>query len=273
MAARGSGPSPGVYPIDSGVAELSPSDGGWLVTINGAESSHVAPDEPGRLDFEYMRQMMMLLEHHRPPDTTAPGPRALHLGAAACALPRYIHHRYYGARQVAVEIDAALATYAREWFDLPRAPALRIRVGDARDVVEQLTPHTRDVVIRDAFRGDRAPAHLTTVEFTRAVARVLDDDGVYLVNCADDRRLGLARAEVATIGAVFGHLAVVADAAMLKGRRTGNVVIAASRRPIEATAGLVRELLSDPLPAQILDDGKARDFARGAPVNTDADLA
>ncbi|MFT4199448.1 spermidine synthase [Gordonia sp. (in: high G+C Gram-positive bacteria)] len=262
MAARSSGPEPGRYPIDSGTAELSPVGGGWLVTINGAESSHIDPDDPGRLDFEYMRQMATLIEQRFPSGSR--GPRVLHLGAAACALPRYVDHRHPGARQVAVEIDAALAAYAREWFDLPRSPALRIRVGDARDVVEQLTSGTRDIVVRDAFAGDRAPEHLTTVEFTRAVAELLDDGGLYLVNCADDRRLALARSEVATIASVFGHVVLVADAAMLKGRRTGNVVIAASDRPIEVTAALTRTLLADPQPAQILDAARTRAFAGGA---------
>ena len=146
---------------------------------------------------------------------------------------------------------------------------MRIRVGDAREVVEHLTPKTRDIVIRDAFIGERAPAHLTTVEFTESVAALLDDGGRYLVNCADDRRLLLARAEVATIGAVVEHVAVSADAAMLKGRRTGNVVIAASNDPIDATAALTRALLSDPLPAQILDGQRARAFAGNAEVLRD----
>ncbi|WP_290713104.1 MULTISPECIES: spermidine synthase [Gordonia] len=262
VAPRSTGPVPGLYPIDTGTAELSPSDGGWLVRINGAESSHIDPDDPRRLDFEYMRQMALVIDEHF--DFASRGPRVLHLGAAACALPRFLDHRYEGARQVAVEIDAALATYAREWFDLPRAPALRIRVGDARAVAEGLTPGTRDIVVRDAFRGERAPTHLTTVEFTEAVAALLDTGGMYLVNCADDRGLRLARAEVATIAGVFAHVAVIADAAMLKGRRTGNVVIAAAHEPIVATASLTRALLSDPLPAQILDRDRARAFAGGA---------
>lgn len=271
MAPRNTDPVPGIYPIDTGTAELSPSGQGWLVCINGAESSHIDPTDPLQLDFEYMRQMALVIEERF---GSAPrAPRALHLGAAACALPRYLHHRFPASRQVAVEIDAALAAYAREWFDLPRAPALRIRVGDARAVVEQLTPRTRDIVVRDAFIAERAPAHLTSLEFTEAVAALLDDGGIYLVNCADDRRLGLARAEVATIAEVFPHVAVIADAAMLKGRRTGNVVIVAACEPVEATAALTRALLSDPLPAQILDGERARAFAGGAAALHDAALA
>ncbi|GAB90541.1 hypothetical protein GORHZ_105_00120 [Gordonia rhizosphera NBRC 16068] len=261
-------PTAGTYRIDTGVAELSHDTiaGGWMLTINGAESSHIHPD-PSVLEFEYMRQMAALLEYLRDDD----GPwRVLHLGAAACALPRYLAHRYPSARQVAVEIDAELARLAREWFDLPRAPLLRIRVGDAREVVTALTAQTRDVVIRDAFVDGRTPRHLITREFIEQVQRVLAPDGLYLANCGDNRDLVLARGEVATVASVFAHVAVIADAAMLKGRRTGNVVLAASDRPIEAIPKLVRALLSDPQPAQMLTDRQAREFGSAA-VRHDAD--
>ena len=44
-------PTPGRYDIDTGVAELSPDTiaGGWLLTINGAHSSHIHPDDPTAL--------------------------------------------------------------------------------------------------------------------------------------------------------------------------------------------------------------------------------
>ncbi len=50
---------------------------------------------------------------------------------------------------------------------------------------------------------------------------------------------------------------------MFKGRRTGNIVIAGSDTPLDPSATLVRTLLSDPLPAQILSGDRAREFARG----------
>ena len=46
----------GVYPISTGEAELVP-DGyhsdGWLLLINGVQSSHVIVGQPRMLDFEY----------------------------------------------------------------------------------------------------------------------------------------------------------------------------------------------------------------------------
>lgn len=259
-------PVAGTYPIDSGTCELTRDrfTDGWLLSINGAHSSHIDPDDPSALDFEYMRYMAAAIADQ---STRFGAPRVLHLGAAACALPRYLATEYPGARQVAVEIDGELARLVREWFDLPRAPALRIRVGDGRAVVESLTTDSRDIVVRDAFGGEpaRTPTHLTTIEFTYAVRNVLRPGGMYLANCGDSRDLTLARAEVATVAAVFEHVAVIADAGMLKGRRTGNVVIVGSDSPLDASSTLVRTLLADPMPAQILTGEKARSFGRSTP--------
>ncbi|MDL9937320.1 fused MFS/spermidine synthase [Gordonia sp. ABSL1-1] len=267
-AASVGGPVAGRHPIDSGIAELTPDPiaGGWLLTINGAHSSHIDPDDPGLLDFEYLRQMAAVIDERHAPDDHL---RVLHLGGAACALARYLADRYAQARQVAVEIDAELARLVREWFDLPRAPLLRIRVGDARAVTAGLSPASRDVVVRDAFVGDRAPVHLTTVEFTRSVHDVLAPGGLYLANCGDGRNLALARAEAATIASVFDNVMLIADPAMLKGRRVGNVVLVGSDGPLEASPALVRRLLSDPLPAHVVAGRAARDFGTVALLDHD----
>lgn len=255
-------PIAGSYPIDTGTAELAPDpiSGGWLLQINGTHSSHIDPDDPRVLDFEYLRQMAAVIEDRYPDDAVRL--RALHLGGAACALARYLADHYSDARQVAVEIDAELARLVREWFDLPRAPLLRIRVGDARAVAESLQPASREVVIRDAFDSGRTPTHLTTVEFVRAVAALLVPGGLYLANCGDSRDLALVRADVAAVAEVFGNVMLIADPAMLKGRRTGNVVIVGSDRPLDPSASLVRRLLSDPLPAHVIAGDEAITFGR-----------
>lgn len=261
-------PEAGVFQISTGTAELAGDGvGGWLLTINGAQSSHVDPFDPANLEFEYMRQMTAALDDAHP-DRTAPL-RMLHLGAAACALPRSLAHRYPRSRHVAVEIDAELARLARDWFDLPRAPRLRIRVGDAREVVEALTEGTRDVVIRDVFAESVTPTHLKTVEFTRAVRRLLAPGGLYLANCGDRRDLQSVRREVATIAEVFSEIELIADPSMFKGRRSGNIVVVAGDGPLPDSPTLERILRSDPEPARLLTGSAAIDFARRAPAFRD----
>lgn len=271
-AGGAAGPAEGIYPISSGTAELirdQDSPGAWLLKINGVQSSHVVVGDPLTLDFEYMRWMAALVESRWP---VAPGPslRVLHLGGGACSLARYLAARYPQARQVVVEIDAKLAELVRGWFDIPRAPLVRIRVGEARMVTESLTEGSRDLIIRDVFAGSRTPLPLTTLEFTRAARRVLAPGGIYVVNCGDSPRLETARREVATIGEVFGHVAVIADPPMLKGRRYGNVVIAGSDQPLGEDPQLARRLLGGAVPARMLDRDEAAKFAGGAPSLQDA---
>ena len=62
------------------------------------------------------------------------------------------------------------------------------------------------------------------------------------------------------------HVAAVADPAMLKGRRYGNVVLAASRAALPAAgsadaAALAKELLGGSLPAQYKDTAWCRQLA------------
>lgn len=257
----GDGPVPGVYPIDTGTCELLAdpmNPGGWVVEVNGVPSSHIDLSDPSRLDFEYMRWIGLLVRERWTADARL---RALHLGGGACSLARHVAAVYPQSRQVVVEIDGKLAELARTWFDLPRAPRLRIRVGEARAVTETLTDATRDVVIRDVFAGDTTPQALTTVEFTRHVRRVLAPGGMYVVNCGDHRDLTTARREAATIGELFTYTAAIADPAMLKGRRRGNIILAGSDVPLGDSAELARDLLGGPVPAHVWGDEQTRSFA------------
>ena len=178
-------------------------------------------------------------------------------------MARYLAWRYPAARQAVVELDAALTRLVREWLDLPRAPLLRIRAGEAREVTESLHESSREVILRDVFAGEQTPGHMRTVEFARHVDRVLTPDGIYLMNVGDTRNLKGTRAELAALLEVFEHVGAVADPAMLKGRRYGNVVLAASHAPLpepgsEAGAALAKELLGGPLPAQYKDTAWCR---------------
>ncbi|WP_299576989.1 spermidine synthase [uncultured Williamsia sp.] len=259
----------GTYPIDTGTAVITTDiDGqGWLLEVNGVQSSHVAAD-PTRLDFEYMRWIAAVVADRLDLDEPL---RALHLGAAGCALPRHLAAVAPASRHVAVEIDAALADLVRARFDIPRAPIVRLRVGDARTVTEGLTPDSRDLVVVDVFAGARTPAHLTTVEFVDAVHRVLRPGGLVVMNIADTRDLAYARRQIATVADRFEHLMLVADPAMLKGRRYGNVVVAASDEPLPASPALVRDLLVDAVPASVREGAAVHAFIAGARPYTDAD--
>lgn len=234
----------------------------WLLFVNGVPSSSIDLSDPMRLDFGYMRWIATLIESRW--DRAEPL-KALHLGAGACSLPRYIAAVFPNARQVAVEIDAALAKLVRDQFDLPKAPLLRIRVGDARDVVEGLHPSSRDVVVRDVFAGNMTPRLLTTVEFTEHVRRVLRPGGVYVVNSGNVGETAGWREEVATICQCFPHVVVVGEAAVVRGRRGGNVVIAASDNPLPH-AEFARRIRKNPVPMAVYGGDDAQQLGEGMRV-------
>jgi spermidine synthase len=250
-------------PIASGTAELvTTPDDPTAVTlmVNGVPSSHLDLADPLRLDFEYMQQMAAVLDAVPAGD----GPfRAVHLGAAGCAMARWVDARRPGSRQVAVDLDPILVDLVRGWFDLPRSPALRLRAGDARIQLESLADSSADAVLRDVFAGDRTPEHVATVEFTASVHRVLRAGGVYLANCADRPPLGLARDEVATVSEVFAHVGLVAEPGVLRGRRYGNLLLIGTDDPaLLDDPGLARALRSLPVPARLLVGDELHEFAR-----------
>jgi len=266
----------GPVPISTGTAEIRRDrDDPRLVTVlvNGVPSSSLHLDEPERLDFEYMQQMAVFVAHVAP---SAAALSVIHLGAAGCAFARHVHATRPGSRQTAVELDPSLAELARAWFSLPRAPALRIRAGDARDVLHQLPEASADVVVRDVFAGDRTPPHVVTRQFLLDVARVLRPGGLYLANCADRPPLTHARSEVATALAVMADVALVAEPGQLRGRRYGNLVVAGTTAGAPTGAGsllgradVARDLRSLPSPARLVHGTELSAFAAGAPVLED----
>jgi spermidine synthase len=234
----------------------------WMLLVDGVPQSHVDLDDPGYLDFEYVRRLGHVI------DTAAPAGqplRVLHLGAGALTLARYVAVTRPGSPQLAVEIDAALVELVR--LRLP-ARRVRVRVGDARAVLERRRPGSYDVMIADVFAGGRTPAHLTTVEFATAARRVLSDAGVFAANVADGAPLAHARAQVATARAVFGEVALIADAGVLRGRRFGNLVLVASPRPLPVDR-LTRLAAADPMPGRVLHGDSLTRFAAGAKPVTD----
>ena len=264
------GAAAGVYPISTGEAELVP-DGyhadGWLLLINGVQSSHVIVGQPRMLDFEYMRWIAAVLDSHIQTHLNPDKLRITHLGGGACSLARYCADVYPNSRNAVVELDAKLAEYVREWFDIPKSPRVKIRVGDAGAVTRSFAPASRDVVIRDVFAVDKTPAELTSVDFVRAVDHSMAPGGLYILNCGDGPSLDGARAEVAALFEVFEQVCLVADAAMLKGRRRGNIIITASHSPLPAAgsaeaAAISRTLMGGGVPAQYRDSAQTRQFAR-----------
>lgn len=267
-----SGPVAGTYEGEYSVIELeadSYTTDGWLISINGVPSSHIVLGQPQALEFEYMRWIATGARAFIDAHLDASKLRITHLGGGACTMARYFADVYPQSRNTVVELDAELARLAREWFDIPRAPRVKIRVDDARAVAESFTPESRDVIIRDVFAGAVTPENFTTVEFFEHCQRGLATGGLYIANCGDHSDLRGAKTELAGMMEVFQHVAVIADPPMLKGRRYGNIILLGSDTEFfsststEASA-ITRELLGGGVPAQYKDESWVRKFASGA---------
>jgi spermidine synthase len=201
--------------------------GGWLLTIDRIRQSYVDLDDPTYLDFEYVQALADVL------DALPDGPLAVtHVGGGACTLARYVATTRPRSPQIVFEPDVALTALVRARLPMPRSSRIRIRPVDGRAGVAALADASADVVVLDAFHGGRVPGELTTLEFLTDVARVLRPDGVFLANVADGPPVTYTRRVLATVRAVLPHTLVIAEPAVRKGRRYGNVVLAASRVPL-----------------------------------------
>lgn len=270
-------PAEPAWTTSTGTAQIVPEPGDpsrSTLYVNGVPSSPVHAGPAGDvldLGFEYLQVMAAILDS---PLAGPPGAplAAVHLGGGACSLARHVAASRPRSRQVVVEVDALLAQRVREVVDLPRSPWLRLQVGDAAQRLAKRPDASAGAVVRDAFAGDTVPAHLTTEVFVADVARVLGPGGVYLANVVD--RTGAPagaplRSELVTAAAVFGgsgHVAVVGEPAVLRGRRFGNAVLVASARLLAVPPGLERVLRGGPAPARWVDGAELEGLAAGGTV-------
>lgn len=250
------------YEVDSGTVEIRWESTRATLFLEGVESSCIDTARPEELEFEYMQHMTCAAQCLFGADEPI---RAIHLGGAACALPYAWSRLFPRSRQTAVEIDAALAAGVRTWFDLPRSPALAIRVGDAREVLDSLRRESCQIIVRDAFDAGRVPDHLATVECARIARDRLRDGGVYIVNAAHGAGED-ARREAASLREVFPGVVTIADPKVGRSGRRGNVIIVAHKAPAGdyPIADLDRELRRLPLPARVTSGAALDKWCAGA---------
>ncbi|HEV7741875.1 MAG TPA: fused MFS/spermidine synthase, partial [Pseudolysinimonas sp.] len=222
-------------------------------------------DDPTDLFFEYIVRMGHVIDQLGMPGQPL---TALHLGAGAFTLPRYVEATRPGSRQQVLELEPALVDLVRAHLPLPKGASIRVRYGDARETLGKLPAGLRgsaDLVVVDIFGGARIPAHVTSAEFYTLAASYLSATGVMLINVADGAGSAFARGQVATVSSVLDDVAVLAEPQVLKGRRYGNFVIVGSRSPLPLD-WMPRLMAGGPHPAAVLHARPLRDWTAGAPV-------
>ena len=234
------------------VVEDEDRPGGRTLWLDTLRHSYVDIDDPTHLEFSYAQTMSDVLA------TIAPEGQALdvaHVGGGGLSLPRYLREVRPGTVSTVLELDPLLPRIAEERLGYVPSDDIRIVIGDARLNIRDLPDASQDLVIGDAFGGVSVPWHLTTREFLEEVRDTLRPGGWYALNLIDYPPLGFARAEVATLQDVFGHVAVLAPASRLDGSEGGNVIVVASTEPLPTEQIVARNALRGDDESAVDSDG------------------
>ena len=140
---------------------------------------------PDRIVMNYPQMMLGSL-------FVKPEPRSvLIIGLGGGTIPRALQELVPGARIDVVEIDPAVVSVARRYFDLGASSKLNVIEADGRVHVKRaLRDQERyELIMLDAFDHEYIPEHLLTREFLTEVKSLLAPGGVLAANTFSSSRL------------------------------------------------------------------------------------
>jgi spermidine synthase len=219
---------------------------GWVLLVDGVEQSYVDDADPTHLEFEYMQHFALVIDAvlERPAAV-----RVVHLGGGALAMPRWVAATRPGSRQVVVEASREVLRVAGS---LGAVPACRVVVGDAVGKVSAMRARMPDLVVWDLYDGPRAVTASLTMDAIQVMHRLLRPGGLLLLNVSDVRPFDVVRPVLAALLAVCDDVVLLAEPSTLRGRRSGNCVLAGSvGRPLPVRA-LTRAAAAAPVRARVV---------------------
>lgn len=243
---------------------------GRILRLDTLRHSYVDLADPTYLDFTYAQALedVLAVEHPAPTPITA-----VHIGGGGFTFPRYLRATRPGTQSTVLELDPLLVELAIDELGFEPGPDVEVVTGDARLTLAEVPDGEADLVIGDAFGGVSVPWHLATREFVELVHDKLRPGGTYALNMIDYGPRDFARAEMATLAAVFEHVATFAPPQRFAPRDQaagGNYVLVASDEPIDVEAILAHNAAGgDDETAVSTADGSLQDFVDGAIVLTD----
>ncbi|MCP3420186.1 fused MFS/spermidine synthase [Nocardioides pinisoli] len=203
---------------------------GRVLVLDGLRHSYVDLEDPTHLDFAYVRAMAAVVDASfligEPLD-------AYHLGAGGLTLPRWLAATRPDSKSRVSEIDAGVVEADLRLLGGELPDGVEVEVEDGRLAIDDLRPGTLDLVVGDAFGGVSVPWHLATREALAGLRAGLEADGLYVANVIDHGPLDFARSYVRTAGEVFDEVALLAAPDVLAGEDGGNMVVVASRKPLD----------------------------------------
>jgi spermidine synthase len=245
---------------DSANVELlrdSERETGWWLMVGGSEQSFIDTADPLHLEFEYVQIIADVIsatfEAQRPLTV-------LHLGGGLCTLPRWVAARHPGSSQRIAEHSKEIAGLAKS-LGIPSGA--RIVLKDAAAVLSRARRGSADLIVCDLYDGPETVRSLFTTDALRRAQEVLTGGGLYVCNLSDATPFALSRVVAATLRDVYGEVVLLAEPPVLRGRRSGNIVLAATDAEIPLD-DLTRRASSGVVRARVVADDDLADFAGNA---------
>ena len=192
-----------VYETQTAYQKLEVIDDGDIRTLylDGVPHSAMDTSDPDRYVFSYTRYFHLSMLAADDVDDV------LFIGGGGFSGPKRFETEYDVNVDV-VEIDSEVVSAAKRYFGVEESADFRIHTMDGREYLEG-TNRTYDVVVLDAYRADKVPIHLTTVEFMNLVSERMDEDGVVVANVISARtgpESAFYRAQYRTMDRVFPNV-------------------------------------------------------------------
>jgi spermidine synthase len=189
-----------VYQTQTPYQQLQVVDLGDTRTLYLDGQRHSAMDlsDPHRHVFTYTRYFHLPLLYTEDVD------RVLFIGGGGFTGPKRFVNDYNVTVDV-VEIDPEVIAVAEEYFGVEESGRLNIHNTDGRRFLQE-TDHEYDLIVLDAYKMDKVPFQLTTVEFMELASSRLTDDGVLFANvisAPSGAASQFYRAEYKTMSRVF----------------------------------------------------------------------
>ena len=197
--------------------------------------SMIQMDDIENLQFEYFK-MYAAVTHEL--SAAKKSLSTLTIGGGGCVFPRYVEKMWPGSTIDVAEIDPGVTEAAIKAFGLAGNTSITIHTIDARKYVDDLLKNNSgprlkkyDFIYEDAFNGTAVPFQLVTREYNEKIARILSDDGVYVINMIDVYKTGLfLGAMLNTLEKTFSYIHVLS--LKISQNALCNYVIVASKHPI-----------------------------------------